>query len=85
MTTHRFSKAFRFVLARAVNEQRMEENNISFLHLQVNSVVLKLLVGFNAEVRFVYIAFLRILVIVESAFMALWQNIQASILFVAVL
>lgn len=85
MATHRFSKALRFVFARAVNEQRMEENNVSFFHLQVDSVVLKLLVSFNAEVSFIYITFLRIFVVIKSAFMCLWQNIQASILFVAVL
>ena len=63
----------------------MEEDNISFLHLQVNSVVFELLVGFNAEVSFIYIAFLWILVVIESSFMALWQNIQAAVLFVTVL
>ena len=54
----------------------MEEDNISLLHLQVDSVILKLLVGLDAEIGLVDVSVpIRILVIVESSLVGLRKDV----------
>lgn len=59
-----------------MDEQRMEENNISLLHLQVDSVILKLLICLDAEISFVDVSVpIRILVVVESSLVGFREDV----------
>lgn len=64
----------------------MEENNISFLHLEVKSLTGHLLVLFDPEVCLVNFSIpVRVHVIEETSFVGFGNNIQGSVLFGGIL
>lgn len=63
----------------------MEEDDISLLHLKVDSVVFELFIGLDAEVSLVDVSVpIRIGMVVEPSLVRLRKNVQAAVLFVAV-
>lgn len=64
----------------------MEEYYISLLHLKVDSVVFKFLMGLDAEVSLVDVSVpIRIGMVEEPSLVRLRKDVQAAVLFVAVL
>lgn len=69
-----------------MHEERMEENNISLLHFQVNLVSQHILIVFDAEVSLVDQSVpVRVVVLEELALVGLWHNIQGPIFFSRIL
>lgn len=69
MAAHRFSVAIRLVNPGAVNEKRMEKDDISFLHKQIYLFSLEVLILLDAEIGLVYFAYFRVGVIIETSLM----------------
>jgi len=85
VAAHGLSEALAPVLPRAVDEERVEEDDVALLHGQVDPVVLELLVLLDAEVGLVDLAVVGVVVLVEAPLVSPGQDVQAAVLRIAVL
>ena len=86
MAADRLPVPLRLVLAGAVDQQRVEEDYIALLHLEIHPLSLDLVVLGDPEVGLVHLAVpVGIAVLVELPLVRMRQDVQPSVLFGAVL